>query len=247
MKILITTAKEMKVKSSSIDIDRPLIFENKYKTVVEKLKKYTVDGLGKLYKVKREVAERNFNIWQSFESRKKYKALELFNGLMYRYIEFENLDRQSQIYLDNNLRIISSLYGIIRPFDKIAEHRLDFSKNIEITNNIKLVNFWKEDISSYLLKEDSVFINLLSDEFNKVLNKEVLEKSIFIKFKEISNGKLKTHSTISKKGRGSFIKYMARVKASSIEDLVLFDYDGYKYDRDNSSNNELIFIKNGDK
>ncbi|HHX67764.1 MAG: peroxide stress protein YaaA [Miniphocaeibacter sp.] len=247
MKILITTAKEMKLASSLIDIDRPLIFESKYNAVASRLKKYSVEDLEKLYKVKREVAEKNFNLWQNIESNNKYTALELFNGLMYRYIEYEKLDEKSQNYLDDNLRIISSLYGLIKPFDKIAEHRLDFSKNIEITNKIKLVDYWKEDISKYLLKEDSIFINLLSDEFNKVLNKEVLEKSIFIKFREISNGKLKTHSTISKKGRGSFIKYMADIKASKVEDLFLFDYDGYKYDGNNSNNRELIFVKNKNK
>ncbi|WP_100065929.1 peroxide stress protein YaaA [Miniphocaeibacter massiliensis] len=242
MKILITPSKEIK-KRDSFKLNESLIFEQEYKTIKENLQGYSVSDLVSLYKVKENIAEENYSNWQNMDKNEKFAAINLFNGLMYRSIGAEDFNEEEKDYLENSLRIISPLHGVIRPFDKISEHRLDFSKNFKLDNDIKLVDFWKEKISSYLLEEDDFFVNLLSDEFIKVLNKDVLEKSIFIKFKELKNGKEKTHSTISKKARGAFIKYMSNNKISKIDELKNFNYDGYDFSKENSTEKELTFLK----
>lgn len=245
MKILITPSKEMKNIGFKGEKQEAL-FQDKRSLILENLKGYSIEKLCKTFGFKENIAEKSYNQWQEFEYNKEYPAIYFFNGLMYRNMDLENLKDEEIEYIESNLRILSPLYGVIRPFDGIKEHRLDFMKNIMLSNGEKLINFWKEDISNYLLSEDEIFINLLSDEFLKVLNKEVVEKSVFFKFRELKDGKLKTHSTISKKARGLFIKFLAENNIEKLEDAKEFNYNGYSYDMKNSKERELIFIKKVD-
>ena len=241
MKILIPPAKEMKAVKYSGDIIT--IFKEKTENIIKTMKKYSSSDLKKEYKLNDKIAEKTYLEWQNIESAKKYPAIYFFNGLMYRNIFVEEMKKEELDYLENSLRIISPLYGIIKPLDEIAEHRLDFSKNIVLNSGDKLVDFWKEDISKKLLEEDDVFINLLSDEFIKVLTKDIMEKSLIIKFQELKDGKLKTHSTISKKARGAFVKYLAENKVESIEGIKKFNYDNFEFYEEKSSKKEFLFVK----
>lgn len=242
MKILITPSKEIKITDLFIE-NKSVIFKEKTENIIKTMKKYSVSDLKKEYKLNDKIAEKTYLEWQNIENAKKYPAIYFFNGLMYRNIFAEEMKDEELDYLEDSLRIISPLYGIIKPFDKIVEHRLDFSKNIILESGDKLVDFWKEDISKKLLEEDDVFINLLSDEFIKVLTKDVKEKSLIIKFQELKDGKLKTHSTISKKARGTFVKYLAENKVESIEGIKKFNYDNFEFCEEKSSEKEFLFVK----
>ena len=242
MKILITPSKETKTTDLFIG-NKSVIFKEKTEDIIKTMKKYSASELKKEYKLNDRIAEKTYLEWQGIEKTQKYPAIYFFNGLMYRNIFVEEMKSEELDYLEDKLRIISPLYGIIKPKDEIAEHRLDFSKNIVLESGDKLVDFWKDDVSKKLLEEDDVFINLLSDEFTKVLTKEIMDKSIIIKFQEFKDGKFKTHSTISKKARGTFVKYLAENKIESIGDIKKFDYDDFELDEVKSSEKELFFIK----
>ncbi|RVU54826.1 peroxide stress protein YaaA [Anaerosphaera multitolerans] len=243
MKILITPAKEMKLENSQ-NYNNDLIFKNETIEIINSLKSYSKDELKKEFKLNDKIAEKSYKEWQTINHNKKSNAIFTFNGLMYRNMNLKELFPSQLNYIDNTVRIISPLYGLIKPFDGIALHRLDFSKNITLKSNIKLIDFWKEKISSYLLEEDSLFLNLLSDEFLKVLDKDVIKKSLFVKFMINRDNDLKIHSTTSKKGRGQLINYMSKNNVEDIEEVKSFNYDGFNFNKELSTANKLIFIKN---
>ncbi len=241
MKILITPSKEVKEISGNVT-NKELLFEDEYNLLVRNLQKYTVEDLMELYKVKENIAKDNYLYWKNI-NKGRYPAIELFNGLMYRNIGVESLSKAETNYLNDNLRIVTPLYGALKALDGINIHRLDFSKNFKLDNGEKIISFWKEKISDYLLQEDETFINLLSDEFLKVLTKDMINKLTNVKFKEIKDGNVKMHSTISKKGRGLFVRYLAKNNVTSIEEAKKFNYDNYIFAEKESTEKELVFLK----
>ncbi|SHH56429.1 hypothetical protein SAMN02745245_01615 [Anaerosphaera aminiphila DSM 21120] len=243
MKILITPSKEMK---SAVYTSKKstILFQRKHSEIINTFQKFTISDFKDIYKLNDNLAEKTYNEWQNIDSIKKESAINLFNGLMYRNMDLNSYNPLEMELFNKYIRIISPLYGVLRPFDEINEHRLDFSKNIVLGNNIKLIDFWKDSISNYLLDDDDFFINLLSDEYLKVISKDVLDKSLSIKFAIRENSKLKVHSTTSKKCRGQFVKYIVKNNIKTTDDLRNFNYDGFSFDDNMSKNLNYFFIKN---
>lgn len=239
MKILIPTAKEMSTKSEVYEMEELSL---KSRSILEELLKLDLTGLAKLYKLKEELATREAKRWQeiSGSKAKSYKALNLFDGLMYRNISRETFDKEDTQYLLENVFITSSFYGIINVFDKISEHRLDFLQNIKIGSK-SLKNLWREDYDKFVEKED-VVISLLSSEFEEVFSKESREKFIKIIFMEEKDGVRKIHSTISKKARGKFLSCMVKNRISNLEEIKKLGFENYKYREDLSTVKELVFV-----
>lgn len=243
MKILITPSKEM--KSSVYTTEKnTMLFQKEYSEIISTFQKFTASDLKKIYKLNDNLAEKTYNEWQNINSVKRESAINLFSGLMYRNMDLSNYTPLEMRFLNKYIRIISPLYGILRPFDEINEHRLDFSKNIVLENNIKLIDFWKDTVSNYLLGEDDFFINLLSDEYLKVISKDILNKSLFIKFAIREDNNLKVHSTTSKKCRGQFVKYVVKNNIKTTDGLRNFNYDGFSFNDNMSDKLNYFFIKN---
>ena len=141
MRILIPTAKEMNKKATAYD---GLQLNSNSMEIVNELAKLSVEDLAKVYKIKEDKAIEEFSRWQDINNNtaKSYKALELFNGLMYRNIDRDNFDEADKEYIEKNVFITTSLYGIIGAYDLIQEHRLDFLQNVKISGE-SLKNFWR--------------------------------------------------------------------------------------------------------
>lgn len=169
---------------------------------------------------------------KNIDKAKTYRAIELYDGLMYKNI--------NKSIVDNSVYITTALYGIISAFDKISEHRLDFIQKIEGLNLKKL---WNKSYDEFANRND-IIVSLLSSEFEQVFSKNIRDKFIKILFYENINGKLKTHSTISKKCRGKFLTIIMENKYSSVDELKKISFDGFIYSHDLSTDNILYFIKN---
>ena len=196
MKILIPTAKELNKKATP---QEALELSEKSNEIVAEFAKLSASDLAKVYKIKEDKATEEFSRWKDIKNNtaKSYKALDLFNGLMYRNIDRDNFDEADKEYIEKNVFITTSLYGIIGAYDLIQEHRLDFLQNVKISGE-SLKNFWRASYDESIKDEDFV-VSLLSSEFEEVFSKNQKEKFIKISFMEEKEGKLKVHSTISKK------------------------------------------------
>ena len=239
MKILIPTAKEMNKKATAYD---GLQLNPNSMEIVNELAKLSVEDLAKVYKIKEDKATEEFSRWQDINNNtaKSYKALELFNGLMYRNINRDNFDEADKKYIEKNVFITTSLYGVIGAYDLIQEHRLDFLQNVKVSGK-SLKNFWRASYDESIEDEDLV-VSLLSSEFEEVFSKKQREKFIKINFMEEKDGVLKVHSTISKKARGKFLTELVKNKVSSVDEMKKIQFDDFKFSVENSDERTLAFI-----
>lgn len=239
MKILIPTAKELNKKATP---QEALELSEKSNEIVAEFAKLSASDLAKVYKIKEDKATEEFSHWKDIKNNtaKSYKALDLFNGLMYRNIDRDNFDEADKEYIEKNVFITTSLYGIIGAYDLIQEHRLDFLQNVKISGE-SLKNFWRASYDESIKDEDFV-VSLLSSEFEEVFSKNQKEKFIKISFTEEKEGKLKVHSTISKKARGKFLTELVKNKVSSIEEMKQIQFDGFKFNEEYSEEKVLAFI-----
>lgn len=239
MKILIPTAKELNKKTESFELLNP---SDKSAEIVNVLAKLSVEDLAKAYKIKEEKAAEESSRWQAIKNKtaNSYKALELFNGLMYRNIARDSFNEADKKYIEENVFITTSLYGVIGAYDLIQEHRLDFLQNIKVENQ-SLKNFWREDYDKSIEGEELV-VSLLSSEFEEVFSKEQRDRFIRLSFMEEKDGVLKVHSTISKKARGKFLTELVKNKVSSVEEMKKIQFDDFKFSAENSDGRTLAFI-----
>ena len=239
MKILIPTAKELNKKATP---QGSFELSEKSNEIVAEFTKFSAQDLAKVYKIKEDKAIEEFSRWQDIKNNtaKSYKALDLFNGLMYRNVNRDNFDEADIKYVKENVVITTSLYGVIGAYDLIHEHRLDFLQNVKISGE-SLKNFWRASYDESIKDEDFV-VSLLSSEFEEVFSKNQKEKFIKINFMEEKEGKLKVHSTISKKARGKFLTELVKNKVSSVEEMKKIKFDGFEFSKEHSEEKVLAFI-----
>ena len=239
MKILIPTAKELNKKAAP---QEALELSEKSNEIVAEFANFSAQDLAKVYKIKEDKAMEEFSRWQDIKNNtaKSYKALDLFNGLMYRNINRDNFDEADKEYIEKNIFITTSLYGIIGAYDLIQEHRLDFLQNVKISGE-SLKNFWRTSYNESV-KDEDIVVSLLSSEFEEVFSKNQKEKFIKVSFMEEKEGKLKVHSTISKKARGKFLTELVKNKVSSIEEMKKIKFDGFEFSKEHSEEKVLAFI-----
>lgn len=240
MKILIPTAKEMNTNVPSFEAN-PLRPESQ--AVLDELARYSAQELESFYKISAEKAQEEYDHIQALknETATNYPALHLFDGLMYRNIKRDNLTKAEQAYLEKHLMITSALYGVIPAFAPIAPHRLDFLMKLKVAGK-SLKSHWQLAYEESMKDQDLIF-SLLSSEFENVFPKEIREKMVTFKFMEERDGKLKIHSTISKKARGAFLTALMENQVTSVEEMTKLSFAGFNYREDLSSDKELAFVK----
>ena len=240
MKILIPTAKEMNTEIPSLEA-KPLSPESQ--AVLYELARYSAQELESFYKISAEKAQEEYERIQALKNgtANSYPALYLFDGLMYRNIKRENLTKKEQSYLEKHLMITSALYGVIPAFAPLAPHRLDFLMKLKVAGK-SLKSHWQSAYEESLKGEELIF-SLLSSEFETVFPKEIREKMVTFKFMEERDGKLKVHSTISKKARGTFLTALMEGQVTSVEEIKKLSFVGFHYREDLSSDKELSFVK----
>ena len=240
MKILIPTAKEMNTEIPSLEA-KPLRPESQ--AVLDELTTYSAQKLEDFYKISAEKAQEEYDHIHALENgiAINYPALHLFDGLMYHNIKRDNLTKEEQAYLEKYLMITSALYGVIPAFAPIAPHRLDFLMKLKVAGK-SLKSHWQAAYEESMKGEELIF-SLLSSEFETVFPKEVREKMVTFKFMEERDGKLKIHSTISKKARGAFLTALMEGQITSVEEIKKLSFAGFNYREDLSTNKELAFVK----
>jgi cytoplasmic iron level regulating protein YaaA (DUF328/UPF0246 family) len=149
--------------------------------------------------------------------------------------------------LQDTVRIISGLYGILKPMDLIQPYRLEMGTKFQINKSKNLYEFWRSKVTSFLndeMKQDEILVNLASQEYFKAIDIKVLKaKLIHIDFKEFKNGNYKTIAIFSKRARGLMTRFIVENNAQTIEDIKVFNLNRYRYDKNLSSENRLVFSR----
>lgn len=211
------------------------IFLNESEFLIENLKKYSIEDLEKLMKINSKLAKLNYDRFQNFEfSKDLTPAIYGYDGIQYKTIDIESLDWEDIEYLDEHLRIISGLYGVLKPLDGIYPYRLEMGTKLILDKNKNLYDFWGDKIYKNLAEEsDGVIVNLASLEYSKGISKYV-ENELYIEciFKEKRGDELKIMSVSSKKARGLMVRFIAKNRIEDYRELKKFNLGGYIYRED---------------
>lgn len=240
MKILIPNAKELNTHQDTAPME---VLSPASQEILSVFREMSVEDLARFYKLNPDKCQLEWDRWKRIadQQAKSYPAWELYDGLMYRYMDRRDLSPQEIAYLKKHVFITTGLYGAINVFEKIAPHRLDFQGSVKIKGQ-GLKQFWRAQYDDLVAGEDLI-ISLLSSEFEAVFSPSIQKKMVSLTFMEEKAGKLRTHSTISKKGRGRFVSEMARRNVQTIEEIKALSVDGFSYRKDLSSEKELVFVR----
>lgn len=171
----------------------------------------------------------------------------LFDGDVYTGLDMYNMDKETAIYVNEHLGILSGLYGVLKPLDLIQPYRLEMGTKLKNERGDNLYEFWGEEITDVINarmadSEDKVLINLASNEYFKAVKKKALKADIITpRFEDEKNGQYKVISFYAKKARGLMVKYAADNKLSNAEQLKDFDLAGYYYCIEASDDKTWVF------
>ncbi len=254
MQIIISPAK-------SLDFDSAIPYngESEFRfieepiKIVKELNTYNINKISSLMKVSEKLAELNFmrfKDWKHpFERNEARQAMYAFKGDVYVGLDVYTLSEDDLNYIQNKLRILSGLYGLLRPFDLILPYRLEMGTKLGIEKSKNLYTFWANKITE-LLKSDmeannhNVLINLASNEyFKSIKTKELGFPIITPVFKDYKNGEYKIISFYAKKARGLMTRFIVQNRIQKTEELRAFNLDGYYYNNDLSKENAPVFTR----
>ena len=252
MKIVISPAKSLNYETQlPITTFTESAFLSKAATIQKTLKKKKPKQLMELMDISDKLAELNWQRNQEwslpFSSENARPAVYAFDGDVYTGLDVYSLPTEKVAILQEKLRILSGLYGILKPLDLMQPYRLEMGTKIQVGTKKNLYEFWKKTITDTLNKELSkgeLFINLASNEYFSAVDTKLLKVPIITpEFKDYKDGKLKMISFFAKKARGLMVRYIIDTNAETIDELKGFNYEGYVFDANLSKGNTLVFTR----
>ncbi len=220
------------------------------KKIIKALRGYSADNLSKLMNTSEKISELNYkrNIKWSlpFNKSNSLQALLMFKGDVYKGISVKDFNKDDFLFAQKSLRILSGLYGILKPLDLIQPYRLEMGTQLQIGKHRNLYDFWGDEITNILNndKNNDYLINLASVEYFKSINVDNLKsKLINVSFKEKRDGKYKIIAIYSKRARGLMSRYIIKNKIIDPKSLKKFNLEDYKFNKTLSSDSDLVFTR----
>lgn len=215
------------------------------------LKKKSPKSLSRLMSISDSLGQLNYDrnqAWElPFNTETSRQAIYAFNGDVYRGLDAYNISTKKLNKLQDTVRIISGLYGILKPLDLVMPYRLEMGTKMPVGKNKNLYEFWKKKITQALNKdlvENEIFLNLASNEYFKAIDRKALKVPVInVDFKELKNGDYKTIGIFAKLARGLMARYIIDTDAKTLDDIKGFSLENYRFHEDLSTENNLVFTR----
>jgi len=221
--------------------------------LINRLRNFSSLDISDLMKVSAKIADLNFERYESwkkpFTEKNAKQAILAFKGDVYTGLDAESFKADDFKFAQKHLRVLSGLYGLLRPLDLMQPYRLEMGTKLKTDAGKNLYEFWGSDITNGLNKQlkkikSDTLINLASNEyFKSVKPKELNAEIITPAFKEFKNGEYKMIGIYAKKARGLLSRYIIQNKLSDPEDLKSFNEEGYKFNKKLSKGNNWVFTR----
>lgn len=252
MLALISPAKKLNFERDQLpELHTDPAFKKDTKELLKTAKEQTAADLKRLMKISDDLSELNYQRFQSlkfpFTPENAKQAAFAFNGDTYAGLEIATLNETELDYAQNHVRILSGLYGILKPLDLIQPYRLEMGTRMANSRGENLYDFWGDLLAKGLNKElkdhtSQVIINLASNEYFKAIDKKTLKFPVITPvFKEVKNGEAKVIGFSAKRARGMMAKYMSQHNIENPEDLKKFAEAGYQFMPKLSNDKEFHF------
>jgi len=192
--------------------------------------------------------ERNQNFLTPFTPENARPAVFAFNGDVYSGLDAYSLSTEALEIAQQNLRILSGLYGMLKPLDLMQPYRLEMGTSFGVNGENSLYAFWKETLTAHLKKQlapNELVVNLASKEYATAIDFKGLETPVIHPvFKDFKNGKLKIISFFAKKARGSMARYLLEANAKTTEEVLAFSGDGYAFSESETTDaSQPVFVR----
>ena len=254
MLVVISPAKTLDFETPAITnkASKPLMIKDSAE-LVDLMREYAPDDIVNLMGVSQKIGELNserFMNWHTpFTKKNAKQALLAFKGDVYTGLDAETFDDDDFDFAQSHLRILSGLYGVLKPLDLIQAYRLEMGIKLQTDRGKNLYEFWGNKPSSALKKQlgslkSNVLINLASNEYFNVVDKKLLDAEIITPvFKDFKNGKFKIISFYAKKARGLMSAYIIKHRIEDPVKLKKFNVAGYRFDKDSSDAKQWVFLR----
>ena len=252
MKIIISPAKSLDYETALPTQRHTTAKFLKDSRVINKvIRKKKPNDLSELMNISDNLAQLNWQrnkAWKTpFTTENARPAIYAFAGDVYVGLDAYSLPVEKLDDLQDKLRILSGLYGLLKPLDLIQPYRLEMGTQLPVGESKNLYEYWRSKLTAALnkeLKKGELFVNLASDEYASAIDFKALKVPVVkVDFKDLKEGKLKIISFFAKKARGMMVRYIVDTDAKTIDDLKGFNYDGYGLDANLSKQNHLVFTR----
>lgn len=252
MKIVISPAKSLNFEKElpTAHYTEPS-FIKEARQVHKVLKPKKPSDLAELMSISEKLADLNWQRnqqWKTpFTPENARPAVYTFDGDVYTGLDAYTIPLEKLEVLQDKLRILSGLYGVLKPLDLMQAYRLEMGTKLPVGEHKNLHDFWKAPVTKSLNKELSkgeLFVNLASNEYFSAVDVKALKVPVITPdFKDYKDGKLKIISFFAKKARGMMVRYIIDTNAETVADLKGFNYEGYQFDANLSEGNHLVFTR----
>ena len=254
MLTLLSPAKKLNMEpfNLGVPVSRPRLLDDTKELAIV-AKKQTADDLKRLMHISDKLAVINYERFQAFNIEKKSNSAKpaglAFDGDVYWGLEADSMSEDALTYAQDHLRILSGLYGVLRPMDAIQAYRLEMGTKMENGRGKSLYEFWGTRIADRLKADlsghtDSTVVNLASNEYFKAVNTKALgEMVVGAKFLNIKNGAARSLMYYAKHARGRMARWIMENEVDQAEGLKDFNVDGYSLDKNASTDQEFVFSR----
>ncbi len=248
MRIIIAPAKKMAVDTDSFAVDGLPALLERAERLKAALQAMSPAALQALWRCNDAIARQNVERLSAMELRRKLTpAILSYEGIQYQYMAPRVMETAQLDYLRAHLRILSGFYGLLRPFDGVTPYRLEMQAKLSVDGCRDLYEFWGDAPARLLAAETDFVLNLASREYSKAVEPHLPKSVRFLTctFGEWKDGKVIEKGALCKMARGQMVRWLAENNVTDWADLPAFDQLGYQLQPELSTENHLVFLKNG--
>ena len=246
MRIIISPAKQMRTDTDvSATLTMPVFLE-KTEILSRWIRSLSYEEQKKLWACNDKIARQNNERFAHMDLRRNLTpALLAYDGIQYTYMAPAVFEDGQYDYVQEHLRILSGFYGVVKPMDGVVPYRLEMQAKAAVSGYKNLYDFWGDSLYREVLDESRVIINLASKEYSKCVEKYLRAEDRFITcvFGEMEKGRIVQKGVYAKMARGEMVRYMAANSVADPEQIKGFDWSGYRFREELSSEKQYVFTR----
>ena len=248
MRIIISPAKQMRVDTDSFACTELPVFLDKTEMLKDWISALPYEQQKALWACNDKIARQNADRFAQMDLHKNLTpALLAYDGIQYTYMAPTVFEDDQYEYVQEHLRILSGFYGVLKPMDGVVPYRLEMQAKVSFDDYKNLYDFWDGSLYQKVRDDSGIIINLASKEYSRCLEKYLQPDDRFITciFGEPEDNKIVQKGVYAKMARGEMVRFMAGIHAEEPEQIKAFNWSGYHFDADRSSDMEFVFIRTG--
>ena len=246
MRIIISPAKQMRVDTDVFTCSSLPVFMEKTEILMQWIRSLSYEDQKKLWACNDKIARQNAERFAHMDLRKSLTpAILSYDGIQYTYMAPAVFEDGQYEYVQEHLRILSGFYGVVKPLDGVVPYRLEMQAKAAVDGHKNLYDFWGDNLYREVLDDSRIIINLASKEYSKCIEKYLQPEDRYITciFGEPDGDKIVQKGVYAKMARGEMVRFMAGIHAEKPEQMKDFNWSGYHFDNDRSSDHEYFFVR----